>query len=57
MGAYSTTNFSGTFIPNALGAKEGTSVQHPTQAQQPDSGVFVGATATQKAWGRLACLC
>lgn len=51
--AYVTTQLSGYFIPHATGAKEGTSVQHPTQAQQPDSGVFVGATATQKAWGGL----
>lgn len=51
--AYATTHLSGSFIPHATGAKEGTSVQHPNQAQQPDSGVFVGATATQKAWGGL----
>lgn len=51
--AYATTQLDGFFIPHATGAKEGTSVQHPNQSQQPDSGVFVGATATQKAWGGL----
>ena len=51
--AYATTQLDGYFIPHATGAKEGTSVQHPGQSQQPDSGVFVGATATQKAWGGL----